>query len=109
MMFFEGGEADADYLKVAKKHDKRAREAKEKAEVPRPKRGRGYGYGFHHGYGRGYPPMQSLGWQGAQAGPSSSMGAPRFNRRETSRCNNCAEFGHFARECSKPPLPPSQK
>jgi hypothetical protein len=99
------------YLKVAKEHNKRERE-KEKTES-KPKRGRGSGHGY--GYGRGFPPMHH-GYHGgyhggypAVAGPSAYGSAPRMNRRETSRCNNCAEFGHFARECPKPPLPPTQK
>jgi hypothetical protein len=109
----EGDEADPNYMKVAKKYAKRERERRDDRPAKRS-RGSGYRYGSSHGSGRsyGYSPASqgSAGHHsgGYGGGPSSSSSGPSrsFNRKDNMRCNICAEFGHFAKECRRPAPPP---
>ncbi len=97
---------------MAKLHAKREHEAKKEGK---PKRGRGYP--SSSSYGRGYSTYNAYPRHSAPAAqgwaPQPQAGAPpaltyqqRMQRKQEMRCNNCAEFGHFSRECNKPPLPP---
>jgi hypothetical protein len=104
--FYQNGdEADPNYMKVAKKHAKRELQERD-ARASKKSKGPRYGsssYGASRSYGA--PQASSshhLGGYGA--GPSSAP-SRGFNRKDTMRCNICAEFGHFARECRKPPPP----
>ncbi len=102
-MFSEGDEAHEGYLKVAKKHAKKEEEQKKEAKKtqkrPRPS---GYGHGsFQSGY-QYQAPMASMAptWQ-TQPPPPLGLGmSPRIPKSHL-RCLNCAELGHFAKECTR--------
>ncbi len=119
---YQGDEADSNYQKVAKKYAKREHEAKDKsAKSSKKTRGHGYGrypsYNPYQHYALPPPPpgwgSASQGWAPAAQGYAPPAAAtppnPRFGSKAHMRCNNCAEFGHFAKECTKPPLPPGSK
>lgn len=112
-----GDEADENFQKVAKKHAKK--ELKEKEER-KPKKARPTPYSRNpfpafnpwtqmSMQAMAMPPMWPMHPQlPAAAAASASPMAPRLPKSQL-RCNNCAEYGHFARECPKPPLPSGPK
>jgi len=122
-----GGEADENWMKVAKKHAKRE-EAKRTASgysTPPKKRPRHMSTG---GWVNPYRMPMSPGLAMALAGPYGMPGhsgaayyppsprpmspmaygsqqSPRTpNWKANQRCNNCGEFGHFYKECPKAPV-----